>query len=39
MSHFIVIMPAPVLMERPPASKVMPFPISASVPFGFDFGV
>ncbi len=29
MSHFMVIMPWPVLMERPPESKVMPLPTRA----------
>ena len=29
MSHFIVIMPLPVLIDRPPESKVMPLPTRA----------
>ena len=34
MSIFMVIMPSPVLSDRPPESKVMPLPTRASVPLG-----
>ena len=39
MSIFMSIIPCPVLMDRPPASKVNPLPTRASVPFGRPFGV
>ena len=39
MSHFMVIMPVPVLIDRPPASKVSPLPTRARVPVALPFGV
>ena len=33
MSHFMVIIPVPVLIDRPPESKVRPLPTSATDPW------
>ncbi len=39
MSVFIVSMPSAVLSDRPPESKVMPFPTRATVPVALPLGV